>query len=368
MPYITRSAFTNDSHLVSILLTPEEFLNFYNNIYNSDIEVAKIKKMGFVLTSIFLALGIVYNIASIYAFFQKKLRDHKFNFYLLVASIFKLIFCTSLFIDYLFSKCYKEPIFLHQLNETFAKVIDFILLTTDSSISYLTVFVTLDRLHAIKNPMLKSEFITNLHAKCLTIVSLSILTFLKILSFLICEFQIVSKSQIIFCTVLAHTIFNIVPLLVILTVNTLLVLEVLKYYRNQSKNSYDFSTYDQSIEQTQIELKHLNSTKNSVIIKQANKIGKKLTRSQKSHYIIIITTDIWSVLTSLPYYSLNSYFILFQLNFFNIETIIMLQIISSVFFNTNHSISFFIYLCFNEDFREVILKLLLKLRVKKHVI
>jgi hypothetical protein len=106
----------------------------------------------------------------------------------------------------------------------------------------------------------------------------------------------------------------------------------------------------------------LNSTNQSIIVRQVNKVVKKLTRSQKSHYTVIIATDIWSVLTSFPYYILNSY-LLFQLNFFNIETIIILQIISSVFFNSNPCISFFIHLCFNEEFREAILnlKLLLKL-------
>jgi hypothetical protein len=122
--------------------------------------------------------------------------------------------------------------------------------------------------------------------------------------------QISIELQVIFCTILSPSIFNVAPLIMILTVNTLLVLEVLKYYRIQNKENNNWL-----FERT-IELKDFNSTNQSIIVRQVNEVVKKLTRSQKSHHTVIIATDIWSVLTSFPYYILNSYFILFQLIFF----------------------------------------------------
>ena len=44
--------------------------------------------------------------------------------------------------------------------------------------------------------------------------------------------------------------------------------------------------------------------------------AKKFSIAQKSHCTVIILADIWSVFTSLPYYILNSYFILFQINYY----------------------------------------------------
>jgi hypothetical protein len=245
-------------------LTPEEFLKIYKNIYKFDEDILKTKRISFVLTSLFLIIDIN-NITSVYVFSQKKLRAHKFfNWHLHVASIFKLVFCFTLLVDFSFSNCFKESIFSHELNEAATKLIDFILLTADSSISYSTIFLTLDRWQAIKNPMQISEFITNLHAKCLIDVSLSVLIFLKILNLIICEFRISTEPHVIFCTIISPSIFNVAPLIMILTVNTLLVLEVLKYYRNQNKKNNDW-LFEQAIE-----LKDLNSTNKSIIVRKVN--------------------------------------------------------------------------------------------------
>ena len=53
--------------------------------------------------------------------------------------MFKLIFSLTLFIDYIFSKIYKDQKFLHDINETASKIIDFIVHTSDSCIAVLTV-------------------------------------------------------------------------------------------------------------------------------------------------------------------------------------------------------------------------------------
>ena len=134
-------------------MTPQHFLNLYEKIYKHDKDIGKFKEVALVLSIIFMLIGIVDNSISIYAFLQKKLLENSFNWYLLIVTIFKLIFCTTLFTDYIFNKVYYEPIFLHDLNRYATVIIDYIIHTSDSCIALLTVFLSLDRLYAIRHPL-----------------------------------------------------------------------------------------------------------------------------------------------------------------------------------------------------------------------
>ena len=63
-------------------------------------------------------------------------------------------------------------------------------------------------------------------------------------------------------------------------------------------------------------------TKYSIEQTPVHLISEHVEQPYRSHYMIVILTNTWSILTSLPYYLLNSFFILFHLNFFELETII----------------------------------------------
>jgi hypothetical protein len=389
MEFLNNFTFLNQTQL-SILLTPEYFMFFYSQLYRFDKTISKARDAAFFISVIFMLVGFLGNLISIYVFQKRNIRRNKFNWYLLVVSILRLLFCMIVFIDYIFSKVYVEEIFLHDLNKISSLIIDFILHTSDSCVVILTVFLSLDRLYAIKQPMKINEFMTHFHAKRVIISSLVTVIILKIASFVLCELNVEGSYHIIFCTVISPTLFNTVPLIIILILNTLLVIAVIKYYRAQSKQK---STDEKSLASTsfnskeRIQLKKLvlkeeitesksisirnfrsfGSTNTTTSSSIRNKNRKKMTRTQKSHYLIILVTDIWSVITSFPYYTLNSFFVLFQLNIFNIENLIMLQIVFSILFNSNQCISFFIYLSFYNDFRIVVNELFLKCICKRSI-
>jgi hypothetical protein len=342
----------NASTYISVMITPELFLNLYTKIYMFDPDIIVFKEIAFILSIIFMILGIVGNVMCIYAFLHRKLLEHKFNWYLLIVSFFKLMFCSTLFTDYFFSKIYKDPIFLHNLNETSSKIVDYIIHTTDACIVVLTIFLSVDRYYAIKKPMFIKDFLTNLYAKHITLICTLTVILFKVIVFFVCNANIDGRFHIAFCTIIVPTLVNTIPLIIVLVLNVLLVKEVVNYYSNQERKSTDIDKG----ERLEILVK-LNNFKRGSSANQRltirSSVSFKLSVNQKSHYIMIIVTDIWFILTSCPYYILNSYFVLFQMNFFNIETLVKIQILSSVIFNLNHCMNFFIYFSFYEDFRQI---------------
>jgi hypothetical protein len=338
----------NSMNFNSFSITPESFIVFYTKIYHFDEDIVKTREIALILNIIILSMGFLDNLMCIYVFLQKKLLRHKFNWYLSIVAMFKLIFSLTLFIDHIFSKIDKDQKFLHDINETASKIIDFIVHTSDSYIAVLTVFLSLDRLVAIKNPLFIKKFITNLHTKFLISISLFMLLCLKIMSIIFCEFKAENNARILFCTVISPNFFNTLPLIVILVVNILLVIEIIKYYRNKRRSK--------------IKDKISILARDNNNISQSAKFLKKFSASQinhtkRSHFIVIIVSDVWSILTAIPYYTLSSFFVLFQIKITNLKSIIIFQIVSSILFNTNHSIDFFIYFSFYGDFREAILKI-----------
>jgi hypothetical protein len=148
----------NSKNFNSFILTPGSFIVFYTKIYHFDEDIVKTREIALILNIVILSIGFSDNLMCIYVFLQKKLLRHKFNWYLSIVAMFKLIFSLTLFIDHIFSIIDKGQKFLHDINETASKIIDFIVHTSDSYIAVLTVFLSLDRLVAIKIPM----FIKNL--------------------------------------------------------------------------------------------------------------------------------------------------------------------------------------------------------------
>ena len=66
----------------SVFLTPEYFIAVYTKIYRFDEDIVKTREVAFILNILILSVGILDNIMCIYAFLQKKLLRHKFNWYL----------------------------------------------------------------------------------------------------------------------------------------------------------------------------------------------------------------------------------------------------------------------------------------------
>jgi hypothetical protein len=155
-----------------------------------DGDLQKLDKISCNLNILFSLVGVICNILSIYAFSQKKLRARKYNWYLLVLTVFELVFCITLFVDYIFAKVYREPIFFHELNEFTRILVDFTIHASDSCTAILSLILSLDRLYAIKYPLDIKQFFTNLHAKITIAASILIFMILNTASFAFCQLNI----------------------------------------------------------------------------------------------------------------------------------------------------------------------------------
>jgi hypothetical protein len=305
-----------------------------------------------------LVFGVIMNTISISAFAHKELRKRKFNWYLLVLTIVELIFCLIVLTDYMFS-VFGERIFLHAFNKITNILIDFTIHTSDSYITALTLLLTLDRLYAIKRPMQIKMFITNLHAKKMMTISLLIVFLLKASSHVFCSLKIGGHLYVIYCSIGSPLVFNLIPLFIILVLNIWLVENIICYIRKNKR---------QSIISTQIARKSFTE----ILTEDGRRRGRvsiiihlqsfrKISKTQKSHYVLILVHSIYSIIAATPYYSLNPYISLHEFNFlskinFNIKNVIQAQIVASILFNSNHCFNFFIYFCFYSDFRVILKK------------
>ena len=299
-----------------------------NTVY--DEQIGNLEDIACNLNIVLMFLGIIANFVSIWAFLHKKLLIRKFNWYLLVLSLFELIFCSVLFVDYTFSKLYDSGELLHLYSNSMNKLITFITHTSDSFIVLLTLFLSVDRLYAIKKPMQIRFFITNLHAKKLIGISILILFVLNLFSSLLLS----SSYSSLFSPIMFHT----VPLVIILLLNTFLVKEIIKYYRKQSRAHSKRKARDRRLIRIITDNRCNNDLKKCFSQHNISKISfKKIKNTQKSHFFILIVSDIWYLVTSIPYFTLIIYFKLLELhlvaNIFDVKIVIILQIVSSIFFN-----------------------------------
>ena len=331
--------------------------NNSNFTINSDVKLVQLIASN---TNLFLGLvGIVNNAICIGVFSQKKLLLRKFNIYLLVLTIIEIIFCTVLFTDYIFSKFNKQGIFLHDLNKYTRVFISFFAEFSDSCIGILTVILSLDLLYAIKYPLEINDFITHRHARFLIEISLIIL---KTSSFILCEHHVDNDFHVVYCSFVSPIIFNAVPFITVLAFNSILVKEIISYYRKQAEMKKNLNEGE-----ILLEIYDMKST-NSVVRKFCK---KEENHSKKSHYIVILVTNIWAILTIIPYYSFNSCFSLMAIDsfsrYFDSKTVIIGQMMASIFFNSNHCINFFIYLGFYDEFRDTLRDFIFYFK-KSHVV
>ena len=318
--------------------------NNYN--FTIDASVKIVERIASNANLIITFLGIVNNAICIGVFSQKKLLQRKFNIYLLVLTIFEMIFCTVLFADYIYSKFNTHGIFLHNLNKYMRILISFLVEASDSYIGILTAILSLDRLYAIKYPLEINDFVTHRHVRSLIAVPLIALIILKTSSFILCEHHLNNDFQIIYCSIVSPLLFNALPFISVLFLNSILVKEIISYYRNQEGLKKNLTEGD-------ISLELLDMKSSSFLVRKFCK--KEETHSKKSHYVVILLTNIWSILTIIPFYYFISCFTLININSFSTcfdsKTVIIGQMVASIFFNSNHCINFFIYLCFYDDFR-----------------
>ena len=151
----------------------------------------------------------------------------------------------------------------------------------------------------------------------------------------------------------------------------ILILKIIKYYKSQSNNVIKRTKRNSLV--TILEISDTRRRKshsmNFVTKNFENTSLKKIRNTQKSHFSILIVSNIWYLLTSIPYFILNTFFILLKLKFypniFDIKTVIIVQIVSSILFNSNHCLNFFIYFSFYDEFRHLVLKRFSKYRFNK---
>jgi len=257
-------------------------------------------------------------------------------------------------------KVYKKKIHLHALNKLSGIIIDFTVHATDSYTTVLTVLLSLDRLYAIRKPMKIKQFITNLHAKKLMVFSFLILISLKTTSYFFCELHIGGNTHLVYCSLVSPLIFHLIPLITILVLNSWLVKEIICYYTRQKRHSIN-NLARKSITAMFSFSENQKIRSNSLAAYMRCTRSKKINNTQKSHYIVILISSLWSILTSIPYFTFNPYFSLYQADFFKIdddislEKLMMTQMISSILFNSNHFIIFFIYLSFYDEFRNCLI-------------
>jgi hypothetical protein len=384
--------------------------NLSNNSNLTDIlkddHLFRIEVVACNLNILITAFGTVSNGLSLYTFLHKKLRAKKINWYFLVLTLFEFIFCLMVLMDYGFTKIHHEQIFFHDLHDFSRIVFDYSIHTSQSCISLITLLLSLDRLYAIKNPMLIKEFITQHHCKKLISISLFTLILIKTSSFIFCEFSKTNMSFIL-GTILTPLFLSTIPLISVFVLNYLLIKEIVKSYRQKGLQSIISANYNgfrkkivtsttkkllkKDSEKTLVtqmssennetkpsisnleNKREINFTKfdslkskresdysrNSLRLPEDTLIRKSSNRElkpvQKSHYLIIIGTNVWSIITSIPYSIFNYYLAYAQLfsspDLIDIKTAISGQIISSIFYNSNYCFNFLVYLAFYADFR-----------------
>ena len=330
------------------------------NFYQFDMDTFTLMNLICRINLILMFLGIINNICSIFIFLQKKMLKRKFNSYLLVVAFCELIFCFILFIDYLFRFVYTKPMFLHDLNVYVNMVMDYLIHLSDSYVVILTLILSFDRICAIKTPDDVRFLVTTVHTKMIMASTFIALLVLKMPGVFLCYKNSEKKFEIIYCTIVSPFIFNIIPTIVIFILNLILVARIFKYYR---KNKMKERRQLTATKRLNVTFRRQSNQAHVIVYSQL-----AFSRTQKSHFIVLIVISFWSVLTTMPYYLLNTFYLLFNLEIFSnrvdFNQINRIQIISSLFFNTNHCVNFFINLFFNFEFRNYICKFLSQVVLK----
>ena len=314
-----------------------------------------------ILNILILLLGMIGNILSIYAFSRKKMKTRKFNFYLLTLAVFKLIFCFILFVDYLVRFVHPNKIILHMLNKYLEIMIDYLVHTIDSYLAIIKLVVSIDRMYAIKHPLKKKAFITTIHAKPILAATFLIIFGLRIPGAILVSFYSNKMISIIYYSSISPLIFNVVPTILILILNSFLIKEVLNYFGNKSPEILRMTVRSSSEVSTGIQLSQVEG-----VLSFRRFTNRQDTKARVTHYLIIMLLSLWLVITTIPYYAFYGYYFIYRIcAFFNskdeekallnsFEIIGRYQLIATLFFNLNHCVNFLVYFRFYSRFRSCI--------------
>jgi len=344
------------------------FSNFNHELDNiTDNDFANItSKVNFSLS----LFGLFGNIICFAVFIQRKMRMIKFNLYLLVLSIFEISFCFILLINYLFQLFNKDNLLMHQLNKLTTISFDYFVHNLDSTSHIITLILSINCLYAIKNPLKIKEFFTNLHPKFVTVVSVLSIFLLRIPIAVLCnheENEILTNS----CNFVSPIIFNILPIISVLIVNSILIKEIVL---NPDSLVDHFMSHRLSTVETSVHYK------NSLVEVSITKLNpNKIYKNKMSRYISIIIISLWSVVTTITYFIFNIYCLILNNQIFKdprieidiyvyekIKTVIRIQSLASILFNSNHCISVVFYLLFYSMFRDSIFSFFKKIfKIKK---
>lgn len=194
--------------------------------------------VSFQINTTILIVGFFGNLSSIYVYLQGSMRKHKFNCYLLLMTIFELIFCGILLVDYIFRLVYKKRMFLHDLNVYTNIMIDYLLHLADSYVTILSLIMSIDRIYAFQKPIKINSFITNVHKKLLISASFFTLILLKIPEIVLCYENKTRTFNIIYCTLISPFVITFTPTVIILILNSSLIVKIIKYYKNQRTDKW----------------------------------------------------------------------------------------------------------------------------------
>jgi hypothetical protein len=313
---------------------------------------------------IILTFGVLGNVCSIYVYLQKSMRKRKFNWYLLVLACFEIFFNMLLSVDYLYKMLNENSIFLHDINVYTNMLIDYLIHLIDSYVTIITLILSIDRLNAIKNLATQRNLITYQHAKFLIFLTFLIIFLLKIPVLILCYENTERYLNVVSCMILSPLLFNLLPTIAILVINSLLVCRLIKFYRKLKRERTSMLALRQeSRGESELDLQICRKNSNENIEVNVYSLTQKpLCRTQKAQFAVIIVTGMWSVLITLIYYPLSIFHLyLNRINIDNhVDNLTKIQIISSTFFNLNHCIHFFIYFFFNFEFRKCLLKVFRK--------
>ena len=315
--------------------------------------------------------GIIGNSICICVFIQKNLLVRKFNWYLLILAIAEFFFCLIVFANTIVYAIVPEK-WLLDLSLVSCFITEYSINSIDAFCVFLTLLLSIDRLKAIIDPINSRLFFTNRFPKRITFSSLLILLALKSPEIILAQRRFIDdplqlennmtscnlsdltpsilpvcrdcdnnnkEAFIIICGIILPLLLNIIPTIMILIFNVILLIYVTNY-----------------------KSKALN------LLSKKNRKKKQLNIQQKSHHFTIIIMGVWLLITSAPYYTINTIIRISSLNIFQqnksfqfSENIYVLQAITSLFFNSNHCINILIYVIFHKSFRYNSLKLCLKL-------
>ena len=311
-----------------------------------------------IVNLVLMFVGMIGNILSVYAFYKKKMRMRNFNWYLLLVAIFELYYCLILFTDYLLKLIFTQNYYFNEFSAIISMAIDSTQ-AVDTFVILITLILAIDRYITIKNPKKKKFFITNLHPKYITFSVIFVISLLKLPSlFIICCHHSLSNAFFYFSII--NIFLNVISIILILVFNSLLIKEIIIYYKNQ-RNEWLRELNSRSQSNCNVQIKY---KKNKLI--RTNRLRSGImSRTHKAYYFVIILLGLWLILTGIPYYTLNFIFLNYNSNqnvtaIENImkerKTLHKIQNIASTFFNSNHCINFFVYMCFDGLFRGCFLK------------